>query len=190
MKKFLIFLMALTLTGCSFFRNITTEQAKHFAVNTSQIAMTLMNLDYGIQEARSVIVANKDKFSDEDWAKLVEVSKKIDAIRTELGEIMGGEITVQKVVVNIAQFEGMVDRVKSIYFTLDGVIEKNFDSFSEDDKFLILKAKNQLLTLHGSFLNLKNSPPGADGTDTVKQVIQIGTILTSILKILAPLLVV
>jgi hypothetical protein len=193
MKKIKLVLLSLILTvglsGCTTM-GVTKEAAANYAVSAGTIAVGLTKLDSGIMAARESIINNQNAFTTEEWASLITVDAKVETLRNRIKGMIGSEgLDYKAIIVNLGEFTDMVEDVREMYFIVDRIVTAHYAEFTPEQKNQVLASKAALIKLNVAFEDIK-SQDGVDATGTFAKILgSVGTI-TTLIKVLLPLIVV
>jgi hypothetical protein len=147
MKFIYTLLLAISLTSCSWIKSLDLEALKTYTISTVTLISAVHGLPEQLTATRSSVLQNRDKFSSEDWDKLVVVDNNITDMQSTMTYWLRDGKSVESIVTNLHELHKLVEKATVTYSIAKSVYLANHQSLTPTQV-------NQILELDGSIMEV------------------------------------
>jgi len=168
MKRILLAaVLLLSSTGCSYLQSIDAAKAISYAIDSTVLVSSLIELDSTVSIARASINENRDKFNIAEWSQLQRAGERIDGLRTQFSRIFGPEVDVKTRILSSVKLKQIVGDVFDTYDNVEEIVLLHAEQFTPDQRLQVLTAKRTINSLQSSYNHIKTTAAASDGETTI-----------------------
>jgi len=153
MKRILLAaVLLLSVTGCSYLQSIDSVKAISYAIDSTVLVSSLIELDSTVTVARVSINENRDKFNVDEWGQLKLAGERIDSLREQFSRIFGPDVDVKTRILSSVKLKQIVGDVFDTYDNVEQIVLLHAEQFTPEQRLQVL-TENELLTVYNHHTN-------------------------------------
>jgi len=168
MKRILLAaVLLLSVTGCSYLQSIDSVKAISYAIDSTVLVSSLIELDSTVTVARVSINENRDKFNVDEWGQLKLAGERIDSLREQFSRIFGPDVDVKTRILSSVKLKQIVGDVFDTYDNVEQIVLLHAEQFTPEQRLQVLTAKRTINSLQSSYEHIKATARANDGETTI-----------------------
>ena len=173
-------LIFVLITGC---QEPQLQESKHYVVNRVTIASALMELDKQFDTTNLTVISLMDSLSEQDFRTLALTAQELRQLRQQIHETIQASGSLSTFLINTEQLKALYLKGGDSYTQARVIIEKYWGGLPLETQSQLKEFDRQVFYLHLAIFELQNTPEGSDITQTIEDIISIGTATARLLEI-------
>lgn len=179
-------ILLFTMSGCSYLSTISPTRVISYAIDSTVLVSSLLQMNDTVTDARASVNANKEQFTIDEWYQLELAGDQIDNLKSRFALLFGDGVGIKTRILSGVQLKSIVGDVFDAYDGVEAIVLLHAGQFNNDQRLQVLKAKATMDNLKQSYANIKaTSKLDTDNNQTIDATATIQQALIAVQKIAA-----